>query len=52
MEETEDQRRGLGVGLEPKPVLVGAKVVERLEDDRKTDDGVDDVGIDAPSLCA
>jgi len=32
--------------------LVGAKVVERLEDDRKTDDGVDDVGIDAPSLCA
>ena len=49
MEQAKDQRGRLGVGLEPKPFLERSKVVQRLVDDRKADDRVDDVGVDAPA---
>jgi hypothetical protein len=50
VEQAEDQRRGLGVGLDPEPFLVGPEVVERLVDHRQADDRVDDVGVDAPAI--
>ena len=49
VEQTKDQRGSLGIGLEPKPLLECAKVVERLLDDRQADNSVDDICVDAPA---
>ena len=47
MKEPKDQRRGFGVRLEPKPSLIRPHVVECLIDNRKPNDRINDVGIDA-----
>ena len=47
MEEPENQRGGLGVGLEAKPTLIGTDVVQCLVDDGQTDNRINDVTIDA-----
>ena len=47
MKEAEDQRRRFGIGLEAKPTLVSAEVIQRLVDDGEADDGIDHVAVDA-----
>ncbi len=47
MEEPEDQHGALGIGLEAKPALIGTQVIQRLVHNRQTDDGIDDVAVDA-----
>ena len=48
VEQPEDQRSRLGIGLEAKPALEGADIVQRLVNHRKPDDGVDEIGADSP----
>ena len=47
VKQAKDQRGRFGVGLEAQPSLEGAEVVQRLVDHRETDDGVDQVAVDA-----
>ena len=49
MEKAEDQGCRLSVRLYTEPALVGAEVVERLVNDGQTNNGVNQVGIDAPA---
>ena len=46
MEQPEDQRGSLCVGLHPEPALEGAEIVQRLVSDREANDRVDEVGAD------
>src|SRR3546814_11572869 len=46
VEESEDQRGGLGIRLDTEPALERAQIIERLIDDRQADDRVDDVGVE------
>jgi len=46
MEESKDECRGFCVWLKTEPALIRAHVVECFVDDRESDDGVDDVGVD------
>ena len=43
MKQTKDQGGGLGVRLEAKPTLIRPHIVERLVDDRQTDDRINDI---------
>ena len=45
VEEAEDQRGGLGVGLETEPALIRAHVIQCLVHHRQPDDGVNDVAV-------
>ena len=45
MKQTKDEYRGLGVGLKPKEALEAIHVVKSFVDDRKTDDGIDNIGV-------
>ncbi len=47
MEQAEDQRRHLGIGLKAEPALISTDVIECLVDNGETDDGIDEVAIDA-----
>ncbi len=49
MEQAEDQRCHPGVRLEAEPALERTEIVERLVDDRKPDDGIDQIGADIPA---
>src|SRR5262245_48890998 len=46
VDQSEDSNRCLGVGLEAEDRLESSQIIKRLVDDRKADDGVDDIGID------
>ena len=47
VEQAEDQRRRLGVGLEAEPSLECAEIVQGLVDHRQADNGVDQITVDA-----
>ena len=45
VEQAENQRGGLGGGLNAEPALESSQVVQRLVDDGQADNGVDQIGV-------
>ena len=48
MEQPKNRCRYFGVWLEAEPALIGSKIVQSLVDDAETDDGINNVGVNAP----